>query len=107
MDDDVLDGQQPGKREERRGREGLAVSHAKRREEGGRERGRDAASSSSLSRKLPRALKYDVVGGDFSRVPHVRGRPARRPHSSQRAGQTTVVGRRAGEEVYDRPPHRL
>ena len=95
MDDDVLDGQQPGKREERRGREGLAVSHAKRREEGGRERGRDAASSSSLSRKLPRALKYDVVGGDFSRVSRVvspRGgrippsEPARLLSSGRRRG---------------------
>ena len=76
MDDDILDGQQPGKREEGGspgGREGLAVSHPKRGKEGRRDEGREmgAASSPSLSSKLPRALKYDVVGGDFSRVSHV------------------------------------
>ena len=44
MDDDILGGQQPGKREEGGspgGREGLAVSHPKRGREGGKEEGRE------------------------------------------------------------------
>ena len=66
MDDDVLDGQQPEKREEVVRGAGRAWQPAIPKE--GK---KEAASSSSLSRKLPRALKYDVVGGDFSRVSHV------------------------------------
>ena len=96
MDDDILGGQQPGKREEGGspgGREGLAVSHPKRGREGGKEEGREIGGSfisffveeAAASFKVRRSWRRFLQG--FS-----RGRLARRPHSSQRAGQSTVVG---------------
>ena len=71
MDDDILDGQQPGKNEEG-GELGGEPSQKRRREEGKKE-GRKEGGGSFIFFfvKLLRALKYDVVGGDFSRVSHV------------------------------------
>ena len=86
MDDDILDGQQPGKREE--GAELGGQSSQKRREE------EEGGSFVFFFVKLLRALKYGVVVGDFSRVSHVVAptasavrRPAvlPRPHSSEPA----------------------
>ena len=81
MDDDILDGQQPGKREE--GAELGGQSSQKRREEEGR------GSFVFFFVKLLRALKYGVVVGDFSRVSHVVAPTASavlpRPHSSEPA----------------------
>ena len=104
MDDDILGGQQPGKREEGGspgGREGLAVSHPKRGREGGKEEGREIGGSFISFFVEEAAASFKVRRSSWRRFLQgfSRGRLTRRLHSSQRAGQTTVVGRRAGEEV--------
>ena len=95
MDDDILGGQQPGKREEGGspgGREGLAVSHPKRGREGGKEEGREIGGSfisffveeAAASFKVRRSWRRFLQG--FS-----RGRLTRRLHSSQRASRTVCL----------------
>ena len=107
MDDDILGGQQPGKREEGGspgGREGLAVSHPKRGREGGKEEGREIGGSFISFFVEEAAASFKVRRSSWRRFLQgfSRGRL-----TDTAAAFLPVYCRRAGDNVYDRPPHRL
>ena len=91
MDDDILDGQQPGKREEGAGLGGQ--SSQKRREEEGRGQLRLLLCQAAPSFKVRRSSWRFLQGFSRGRPDRVRRPPSRRPAAAAflRAGLSTVA----------------